>query len=145
MHLIRATSSIWYLLNIACNWALLTLSSDGNPLSSQSSGLSWLWHMNSLLIHASSHSFSWSPLIWSFIISNGPRNHSHTLSSGQFTFFTSTSSAAKEKLRTLLKNPCIMNNIHWNWTSFKVQNNYLQMRKPGEFDFADLKRHCKIQ
>lgn len=78
----------------ACSCALLTLSVDGNPVSSQSSGLSLLQAKTSFFRQLSSFSCKCNPFICSFIVKSGPINHSNTLSLGRLSLVNSISSAA---------------------------------------------------
>lgn len=120
---------------MACNCALLTLSSDGNPVLSQSSGISFLHLITSSFKQVSSLSCSSRFLSWSFITSNGPINHSNTLSFGPFIFVSSISSAAKAYT---FKHEYIY--------LFQSNEGVIQVREvliinPSEFDFADVRRH----
>lgn len=83
-----------HLLITACNCALLTLSVDGNPVLSQSSGLLLLQANTSFLRQLSSSSCNCNPFICSFIVKSGSINHSNTLSLGKLSLVNSISSAA---------------------------------------------------
>uniref|UniRef100_A0A6M2F8L0 Uncharacterized protein n=1 Tax=Populus davidiana TaxID=266767 RepID=A0A6M2F8L0_9ROSI len=80
------------LLIMACSCALLTLSLDGNPVPSHSSGLLFSHSITSLFRQVSSFSSTFRFFICSFIINNGSINHSNTFSRGPLFLANSTSS-----------------------------------------------------